>query len=182
MRIFLAILFLHGLLGFFYFGEEDDDEGNHENGQSNHQGWRSVGNLSLGSVTDKSTHNNIYGNCCCAVEHATRLDELVPLVTAATEEVQHRVHNGVEDTHTAARNKSAAEIDCHAAPTGEPLDDYARNANEQADEGSLLVAPFLNHHASGEAHDQIGTEVAVVANHGHEVGRAELVFHDDAHG
>ena len=78
-------------------------------------------------------------------------------------------------------NADTYEIDSHAAPARKPLNDDADDADDETDKSCCLIAELLDTHTSRETHKQIGTEVAVVANHGHEVGGSELVFHNDPH-
>ena len=180
--VFLASLLFNCLLGLFDLGEEDDDESYHEDGQGNHQGRSGIGNLGLGGIADECTHDDIDCHSCSGVEYAAGLDELVALVATTAEEVEHGVHDRVEDAHAAAGDEGTDEIDGHAAPTREPLDDDTRDTDGEAKEGRLLVAVLLNTHASGETHHQVSHEVAIVADHSHEVGGSKLVFHDNAHG
>ena len=181
---------LHGsLLGLFDLGEDNHDESNHEDGEGNHQSRRSVGNLSLRGIGNQSTHKDVASHGCGAVEHTAELDKLVALVAATAEEVEHGVYHAVEDTHAEACDECADEVNGeHEAEvllcvelTAVPLDEDADDTDSQADESRFLVAVLGNQHSSGNTHNEIGEEVAVVTDLREYVGNLALVLDDGCH-
>ena len=179
-----------GLLGLFNLGEADNDESDDEDGEGNHQGGGSIGDASLGDVSNEGAHKNVAANGSRAVEYATNLDELVTLVAATTEEVEHGVNNAVEDTHAETSDKGTGEVNAEYETevtfsvnlAAEPLDENTGSADGEADESSLLVAELGDEHAGGDTHDEVGDEVAVVTNLGEHIGDfAGLVLNDGGH-
>ena len=164
---------LHGsLLGFFNLGEDNHNESKNEDGEGNHQSRRSIGDFSSGSIGNQSTHKDVASHGCGAVEHTAELDKLVTLVAATAEEVEHGVYHAVEDTHAEACDECADEVNGEHETevllcvklAAVPLDEDADNTDNQADEGRFLVAVFGNQHTGGNTHEEIGEEVAVVAD------------------
>ena len=183
----LAFLLL--LCGLLNLSEEDDDECYGKDSKGNHQGRGGVGNLSLGGITDQSTHEDVAAYGSRAVEHTTELDQLVTLVAATTEGVKHRVDNAVEDTHAEAGDESTDEVNgehtgevaLHVHLAAEPLDEDTKHTDSKTDEGCLLVAKLVDEHTCGDTHYEIGNEVAVVTNLCENVRDFALVLDDGCH-
>ena len=73
----------------------------------------------------------------CAADHV----QLVTAVTATSEEVEHRVNDGVEHTYTEAAEECAEEIDSETAHgTADPLYRHADETECDSSQGRFLVA------------------------------------------
>ena len=63
--IFLGFFNFYLLFRFIYFCKKNNNKSYNKNTQSDEQSRRSISNLCFGCLTDKSTHQNVAGNCCC---------------------------------------------------------------------------------------------------------------------
>ena len=178
------------LLGFLNLGEEDNDEGNHEDSQSNEQSGSSVGNLSLRSVSNQSTHQDVACYGSRRVEHTANLNQLVARVATTAQQVQHGVNHTVQDSHAETGNQGTNKVNTEHQTkvllgvelTAQPLDKDTNDTYYQTDEGSLLVTELGNKHTSGNTHEEVSEEVAVVANLCKNVRNLTLVLDDGCHG
>ncbi len=163
--------------------EGNDDEGDGEDGHGDKEQRSHVGHRSLvGHGADEDTHQKRSQGTGEGVQGAADLDVLVALVAAAAEEVQHRVHHGVEHAHAEAAHEGTEEVHVNGAATqeataGEPLDHNAHETGRQGDEGGLLVTHLEEHLARRDTHEQVGGEVHHVAHH---AGPAVLALPDVA--
>ena len=116
---------LEGTLNKFHFhrllfrllnlGESEDNESGNEDSHSNVHCRSGIDDSGfLCNFTDESTDDNIYGNGRGAVESTTNLNQLVTTVAAATEDIEQRIHNGVEHTHAETGDKCTDKINPHA--------------------------------------------------------------------
>src|SRR5574344_734157 len=99
----LLLLFRRGFCSlkfrFRNMRKEYDDKSKCKNSHCNEQGRISICNLRLGRVTNQISYKHGHYRCCEGIQRAAELNELIALVSAAAESVQHRVHNRIEHTH-----------------------------------------------------------------------------------
>ena len=179
------------LFGFVNLGEEYNDESDSKDSEGNPQSGSCVSNLGFRSIGNERTHQNVAGNSSRAVEHTTNLNELVALVAATAEKVQHGVDNAVQDTHCQTSDESTeqvnAEYDADVGAvacideTAAPLNQDAYDTDSKTDESGLLVAELGNQHTSGNTHHEVSDEVTDVANLSKCITDFALVLDDCCH-
>ena len=110
------------------------------------------------------------------------MDQLVTLVAAATQGVQHRVYHRVQDTHTETGDERAQYVNAKTLGiTGEHLDAHADKADDDTQQGRFLVTDFLDELAGRDTHEQVSGEVGEVTQHSLEVRRSELILQYHPH-
>ena len=171
---------LGGVLGDI--GEENHEECHGEDGQRSVHQREYLTDLSLCDLGDQQTREDDDEGTHQRIERTADLNELVTLVAAAREFVEHGVHDDVQHTHREACDERAQKVD--AERTDESRNGLDRNADEtdgDGDQRRLLVAHVLEHVARGDTHHGIGDEVGEHAERTHPVGHAELVLQHVAH-
>ena len=184
--LFLLDLLEVGLLGLVDLGEQYHHESNDEYAAGNEERRSGIAHGSLSGIGNKSAHDYIDCNSCRTVEHAADLYQLVASVTAATEDVKHRVDNRIEHTHAKAADEGADKINgkscaTHAFPAAHPLHEDTDYADYQGYEGRALIAHFFQKHTGGNTHQQVSDKVAVVTDLCLEIAGTKLIFHNDSH-
>ena len=134
---------LHVRLG--NLGEPDDEECDGEDCHCNDHHGSSLGHGCIcDAAADEPTYEDRSDGAAGGVAGAAPLDELVALVAAAAQSVEHRVHNEVEHAHREAGNEGAEHIHAetlHVA--GEELDRHADKADGNCCQGGEFIALAL---------------------------------------
>ena len=183
-RTILRLLVCYGSCGSVLgnCGARNHDECHSEDSQCGEHQTIHVANLSLSDVGDQQTGQDDHSGTHQRVERATDLDQLVTLVTAATEFVKHRVYDDVEHTHRETCHESTEQIDTEATyHARDGLNTYADETHRDSDQSGLFVAELREHIAGGNTHHGISDEVSEHAESTHPVSYAELMFQYVAH-
>ncbi len=176
----LLTVFLKIRLG--NFDKLDDDEREREHANANPKERGDVAHACV--IRHSANHDTGEEGGQCASERvhcAANLYELVAAVTAAAQDVEHRVDDRVEHADAEAANEGAKEVDeevernglaviAHyldvvAEDAGRILYEKACYADNERDERRLLIADLGKHLAGGNSHEEIGCEVHHVAHH-----------------
>ena len=171
------------LLGLRNLRQRDHDECECENGQCAVHQREYVADLRiLDTLRNQQAGQDDDRRAAERVERAARLNELIAFVSASAELVEHRVHDGVEQTHGETCDEGAEQIDTEALDrAGERLDADAGKADGDSDQCGFLVAVLLQHVAGRIPHDRISDEVREHAQRSHPVGHIELVLQNVTH-
>ena len=166
--------------------QQDDDEGQGEDGHGDDHGWCGVAHLGgLHGAADEVTQKDGRDGAADGIAGAAELDELVAVVSATAESVEHRVDSGVEQAHGDAGHEGAEHVDAEGDRgidiTRKELDAHADEADNGGQEGGELVAAALEDHPRGDAEAGVGDEVSQRAELREGVAGAELRLDDDAH-
>ena len=176
--------------GFVGFGDCnccDDEESHCEYGHRDiEQQVNRADGGGFGNLADKHTHEQRGDGTGERVARAAHLHELVALVAATAQEVEHGVNDHVEHTYREAADECAKEVDIvverdtedsriGAYLAREPLEYEADEADNHGPLSCALVADILKHFAGGNTHEQICQEVHEVADHARPV---VIVFPD----
>ncbi len=168
-------------LRLLYINKGDNDECGHEDGDTGYYegSYRCHGGL-LGQCADEDTDEHGGQRAGKRVERAACLDELVALVSAATEQVEHGVNDGVEHAHAETADERAEEVDKEVEGGGiftadddyigtcnarQQLDAKADGAHGEGDEGGFFVTVTDEHVACRDTHEKVSGEVHKVTGH-----------------
>ena len=167
-------------------GEEGDDDECH--GEYTHSDEQQRGHIRHGGVGRHGSYQNAHQQrsegAGEGVQGSTNLDELVTTVAAAAQDVEHRVHYGVEHAHAETADEGTQQVyvdGCvtQEAKAGKILDADAHETGGKSNQRCFLVADGHQHLAGGNTHKQICGKIHQVTGH---LGPFILVTPDDAEG
>ena len=160
-------------------GQEDNHECQREDSKSDTHKWEYLANLCLCNLRYEYTCQE--DNSCThqRVERATNLNELVTTVTTATELVQHRVNNEVEQTHRETCDECTKEIYTKCSDTTQKtcdsLNAYTYETDEHCQESGLLVAVLGEKVTTRDTHYCVSNKVAEYTKSSHPVRNCNLL-------
>ncbi len=165
-------------------GEPDDEEGDGEDCHCDDHHGSCLGHCCIcDAAADQPAYEDRSDGAAGGVAGAAPLDELVALVAAATQGVEHRVNDDVEHAHREAGHEGAQHIDSEALHiTGEELDSHADKTDGNGCQGGEFIALALEDKAGGDAHASISNEVGEGSKLRESLGCAELIGDNHAHG
>ena len=155
----------------------EHDEYHGEDAHCDPQCGSCVADRGVGRVAHQVTHQHRNDGRGNRVERTAELDQLVTLLAAAAERIEHRVDDGVEHTHREARDECADQVNRETARFARKiLDTHADETDCHGRKRRLLVADALEHHTGRNPHHRIGDEVGEIAQLRHPVRHGELVL------
>ncbi len=131
-----------------------------------------------------SSKRNREINCLTAdrVARTAELDQLVALVAAAAQSVEHRVDHDIEHAHREAGHERAQHVYAERLDiTREELYAHADEADRDGRQRGKLVTLAFEDYTGRNTHAGISDEVGQCAQLRKRVARMELVLYDDAH-
>ena len=168
--------------------EREDDEGQCKHSHSDVEHQVDVHHLGVGRHRSDECTDEQRRECSRQrVKRAADHVELVTAVAATTNQVEHRVDNGVEHTDAEARDEGTQQVDHEAGHADgqqarAELYEDAHKASGDTHQGRLLITNLRQHLAGGDSHEEVSQEVHGVTEHTDHVGAArvgERIFPDD---
>ena len=170
----------HLLTGTFRFSDrsQTDDQIDHgEYGHRDIQHYVDIVYLFAGeTLTYDSAYQHRRQSARERVQRTADHIQLVASVAAATEQVQHRVHNGVQHTYAKTAKQRTAQIYSETVKhTAHPLYGDTDKTKENSGQSRLFIAVFSQIITRRNTHDQVRKEVEEVSQHTHTLCLSRVV-------
>lgn len=159
----------------------EDNEHYGKNSHGDEQGRSGIADRGTGHISHQVTYQNRDDRCRNRIERTAELNQLVALLTAAAQRVEHRIDHRIEHAHREARDECAHEVNGKTAClTRKILDTDTDEPDGHSCQSRLLVTDPIEHHTGRNTHHGIGDEIGKIAQLRHPVRYGELILDDYA--
>lgn len=116
------------------------------------------------------------------VAGTSELDELVTLVSAAAQSVEHRIDYNIEHTHCETCNECSGNVNCKRLYiTRKELDSDSHDTYDDSGAGSEFITFPLEDETCGDSHTGVSDKVSEGTQLGERLACSELIGYDYTH-